>query len=81
MCKTKAGTKCGSGFRLPGGNCDKVLKAFEDDCDDGMSSESRLITAGIILFAGLLVILIIITAINIRYTRTARQFDYKVLSD
>lgn len=58
-----------------------VTGDLEDDCDDGMSSESRLITAGIILFAGLLVILIIITAINIRYTRTARQFDYKVLSD
>ena len=49
MCKTKAGTKCGSGFRLPGGNCDKVLQEYKKDCDDGClkCSKSGTITNAI----------------------------------
>ena len=52
-----------------------------DDFDEGMSSEGRFIAAGIFLVVGLLVILISIFAINIRYMRKARQYEYYVLSD
>ena len=52
-----------------------------DDFDEGMSSEGRFIAAGIFLVVGLLVILISIFAINIRYMRRARQYEYYVLSD
>ena len=54
---------------------------FEDDYDDGMSFEGRVLIAGTCLVAGLLVVLIVIVAINIQYTRRARQFEYKVLPD